>query len=146
MSIKQKGPARFRLHPNQDAIWRKFTAINSEIIHQFDELHAYNRYWAKFASIYFVAYIEILTYIAYGLLFDKSESDFAKRSFFLYFTFELLGMLLLITHEASKIVYNNVQIYKTNRAFCYTFGRVAKPKTVYLLKVCNYVFCSIFYN
>ena len=78
----QKRKLRLGVHE----IWHRFVAINSEILEQFDELHAYNRFWAKFVTIYFIGYIGMMGYLAYGFFFDKTEFDFNKRSFFIYFS------------------------------------------------------------
>ena len=117
-------------------IWRQFSMINRKILQQFDELHAYNRFWAKFVTNYFVGYIAMIGYLAYGFIYDKSEFDWQKRSFFIFFTFETMATLIVITYECSTLVAYNVIIYKTNRAFCYTFGRLGQPRISQMLKVC----------
>lgn len=119
-----------------EQIWRRFVDLNQRILAFFDELHAYNRYWSPFVSIYFVNYSGMISYLAYGFLFDQAEFELGKSSFFVFFTVELLAMLLFITYECSRIVRQNVRMFKTNRKFCYDFTRYRSPRLLYILNVC----------
>ena len=126
--------ARQRKPNNPAIIWPKFCKINQKILFFFDQLRGFNHFWNTYLTNYFLSYIIMICYMGYAFLFGRADG-YWRKSFYIFFSIEFFLMILLITYECSIIVYNNVQIYKTNRAFCYTFGKVAKPNPVYLLKV-----------
>ena len=65
----------------------------------------------------------------------RTDFNLAELSFFIFFLFDLFATLVLITFQCSRIVRKNVIIYKTNQAFCYTFGRFANVHVGQRLKV-----------
>src|SRR5699024_788616 len=97
--------------------WKKFFAINREIFVFFDRLAAYSRHSAPLASVYFVTHTFYIVYFLYGILRDYSNFDWQQRSFFVLFATQLSALMCIVTHACSKIVRNNVHIYKANRQF-----------------------------
>ena len=114
----------------------KYFAINREILNFFSHLQAYSRYWSPFASVYYVAHTFYIVYLLYPLLLHHSTFDLQQRSFFVLFSVEFAILMLIVTHQCTVIVRNNVHIYKANRQFCY----VKVPKNCSdlrsLIKVC----------
>ena len=110
--------------------------LNQQMLHFFDRLRAYNRRWSSFVTVYFVVHTFFIVHIMYGLLAESSMTfDLQKRFYFIFFTFELTIIMVAITNECSKIVRNNVRIYKINTALCYVYQERKEAEILYLIKV-----------
>lgn len=116
--------------------WKKYLAINGEIISLCAEIELFSRFWTPFLTIYFGEQITLQAYFFY-ICFFVSGLPFLQKFIFLYAVIEINVTLFVVIDFCAKVVKTNRKIEQANgifyRRFLHLGGFSASP--VFIVKV-----------
>ena len=126
-------------------IWRKYTALNREVIEFCAIIQQYSGFWSPCLSVYFCGQITLQCYLIIISLFATSL-PFVQRALALYTFLENSLCLFLLIDQCARMVRLNGRIEGANRRFYFLFQQFhcyAFPNVFLLLKVGNYFYLSL---
>ena len=133
IGLKRKVPCSLGLFSWSS--WSLFSVINCHLNDVKQQISGYSRFWSRYLSVYFTGLTCSITYMAFiALKLDATKNIFAS-SFFAYFAFLLLTLLLWITLECSVLVVNNKETLKLQRIFTVHTSRIGKIPLFTAIKV-----------
>ncbi|KAH9397111.1 hypothetical protein TYRP_003417, partial [Tyrophagus putrescentiae] len=86
---------------------------------------AQNKFWCPYLTFFYTLYLLESCYYTYGFFFNKNNTiGFFLRIFFAVGAVYFLGMLVFVTWQCSKVVFQNCQIQKTAQKLAIRFSLV----------------------
>ena len=98
-----------------------FLKINTQITYLFDEIKLYNQFWSRYLTIYFVTYVNFITYIIYSLFFISGE--FVHKIIYLFLFVYYIVAFSLVIYQCATIIRLNEKFDKLNVKCAYGFQR-----------------------
>lgn len=104
--------------------------LRHEVIGLYSEITSYNHFWTRYLSQCYMAFIVIITYIAYMILFSSLEIGLFPRLILVCFNSAYIGILLGVTLECSRLCQNNRAILALQRRICLAFQQISVRKNL----------------
>lgn len=110
---------------NQNSFWKQYLKLNNQTFLLFKEIVAQNKFWCPYLTFFYTLYLLESCYYTYGFFFNKNNTiGFFLRIFFAVGAVYFLGMLVFVTWQCSKVVFQNCQIQKTAQKLAIRFSLV----------------------
>ncbi len=104
----------FSVENYKNCYWTQFLVLNNQIFSICREITAHNKFWSKYLTFFYLFYVLDCSFYSYGFFFDDSSNiDFyIFKIFFGICTFDFLFIIIYVTWQCSKVVFQNCQIQK----------------------------------